>query len=403
MRICRLLVPTLFVLASGCDRQTGVLEPPGSDQSPPSQITNLSVAARSDSTLMLTWTAPENDGASGGAARYLLRMASTPPQEGTWSGSSIVNGPYTPKSAGAPETLVVRKLLPATRHYFALQAVDPDSNWLAVSNVASGVTSGLLQVVTAASFLDRPAWSPDGSRIAYTLGAIYIVNSDGTGRVRVFDQEVWHLSWSPDGTMFTCILGEVAEGPVALLPAEGGTPELVDLPAVFWAPRYPAWSPAGTEIAVVVGDWSRGIAVLPVAGGETHGIASAREIAAPAWSPDGSMMAYAAVVDHAGEWGLWTHPTNGGQAKQLYSGDVFSPSYSADGEWIAFVAVRGDISEIRLVPAGGGTSIPLHLPDEPDARNPQRLAWSPDGTRIAFVSQSGRLWVYSLDPVGPQQ
>ena len=114
------------------------------------------------------------------------------------------------------------------------------------------------------------------------------------------------------------------------------------------------------------------------------------------------MMTYAAVVDDTG-WGLWTHPTTRGQAKQLYSGDVFSPSYSADGEWIAFVAFRGDISEIRLVPAEGGTSIPLHLPDEPDARNPQRLAWSPDGTRIAFVSRSGRLWIYSLDLTSSRQ
>ena len=44
----RLLIPVLSVIIAGCDQEHRVLNPPEVDQTPPSQVTDLFVAARSD-------------------------------------------------------------------------------------------------------------------------------------------------------------------------------------------------------------------------------------------------------------------------------------------------------------------------------------------------------------------
>src|SRR3989441_5850540 len=86
---------------------------------------------------------------------------------------------------------------------------DDSPSWLGaelgVVNVDGTGETALTPVVTS-GYLDWPAWSPNGAKIAYTGGGtphIYVMNADGSGAAplpALVGDTVDHAAWSPDGT-----------------------------------------------------------------------------------------------------------------------------------------------------------------------------------------------------------
>lgn len=194
------------------------------------------------------------------------------------------------------------------------------------------------------------AISPDGRLVAYAAGVF--------GRMRIFVRQV-------DGG-----------GRVALS---------ADLPGTH---RWPAWSPDGSRLAFMGPD---GIYVVPALGG-----AAARAVTdpghvllTPGWSPDGTQLAW------ADDRGIWTRALDGGEPRLLTGARAaHSPAFSPDGRWVAFVdenatyiADVGNIapSAIAVVPASGGEARRLTAATRMHA-SPR---WSPDGRSLLFVSDLG--------------
>ena len=100
-------------------------------------------------------------------------------------------------------------------------------------------------------------------------------------------------------------------------------------------------------------------------------------------SPDASRIAFQAVGR------VWIAPADGGAPTRLTSGDgphEFSPSWSPDGQWIAYTTWGGEEGgHVWKIPAGGGT--PRQLTTSPSEY--AHPVWSLDGSEIVVTRGSG--------------
>ena len=239
-----------------------------------------------------------------------------------------------------------------------------------------------------------PAWSPDGTRIAFVsgrhtgLGAflnegeIYVVNLDGSGETRLTRSGGTSdgPTWSPDGSriMFW------SDGEIHVMEADGS--DAINLTKNAGLDGYPAWSPDGSRFAFTSGrDGNAEIYVMNADGsGATNLTNNAADDWNPVWSPDSRRIAFISSRN-AGIADIYLMNADGsGQANLTYSHASDShPAWSPDGTRIAFTASpRFYDSEVYVINTDGSgeTNLTNHAADDAGP------VWSPDGSRIAFVS-----------------
>jgi Tol biopolymer transport system component len=175
--------------------------------------------------------------------------------------------------------------------------------------------------------------------------------------------------------------------------------------------RSADWSPDGTRLAFA--EWSykvpdpRGIYVLDLRTGGTtrltHCVNDCVYQQDIDWSPDGSKIAYS---DDGG--GIFVMGADGSNQTRLPTGSVegpSNPSWSPDGTRIAFSGYKGDNSLVFTMNLDGSDLTPLN--EGPGPEGPGSPSWSPDGTKIAFFATpkvapryGSQVWVMSTDGSG---
>ncbi len=232
-----------------------------------------------------------------------------------------------------------------------------------------------------------PAWSPDGSRIAWAQGAgpaweVWTASADGSSAARVGPpiDALFQVAWASHDELLTA-----ANYRLSRVRLDGTRTDFGDgINVVVDASR----SLAAWQSADLCPSCHGPLLVRRLAGGRVVKLGGDAQNGFPTFSPDGRRVAFSRSFEAAGRFeragGIWTAPSAGGAPKQIVKTGS-CPSWSPDGTRIAY----GDRTGIRLVaPAGGRTTLLLR------ARKGARLcpgAWSPDSRAIALPAADGRL------------
>jgi len=145
---------TLLLLLASCGSEETVAP----DSTPPAAVQNLTTGSPASNSVLLTWTAPGDDGASGTANLYDIRFSTAGAiTEATWAAARQASGEPAPAVGGALQSFQVTGLAPETPYWFALATADEVGNRSALSNSP--------QATTAAGFSDDFIRIPSGQFI----------------------------------------------------------------------------------------------------------------------------------------------------------------------------------------------------------------------------------------------
>ena len=252
--------------------------------------------------------------------------------------------------------------------------------------VGLAVSSHDVDVAETATFSDVKISVPDatGTTLYSTLETIDIASTDRR-TVEVFDRWIEAPNWTSDDRLIYN-----GDGLLYAIPVAGGEETRIDSGFATRCNNDHGLSPDGTRIAISdqsQDDGASAIYTLPIGGGAPTRITEHTPSYWHGWSPDGSTLAFCGERD--GAFGIFTIPADGGHETRLTTARHLDdgPDYSPDGEWIYFNSDRTGRMQIWRIPASGGDAERVTDDDTAD--------WfphiSPDGRWMVYLAYDGEV------------
>jgi Tol biopolymer transport system component len=263
-----------------------------------------------------------------------------------------------------------------------------------------------------------PKFSPDGTKIAFVRSGggvpssqIFMMNPDGSSPRALTNTTLGNSdpTWSPNGTQIAFVsLRDKNVPQIWIMDADGSNAHEVTSDSA--AKSQLAWSPRGDRILFVGPPATQGLrdiySITPTGTGRVDltNDPSTSDLN-PAWSPDGSRIAYSGPHHPTGSVGgdLWIMNADGSNKQPFqhetngYSDGGF-PAWSPDGTRLAFSANNGSgYYHLWSAPSGGGQNtdlvankVPGGNPNDQEADWQPRPGTTPPGSSPPPAPQAGR-------------
>jgi len=274
---------------------------------------------------------------------------------------------------------------------------------VALVTVSLGIVLSIASAAPAARSV--AAGSAEPVRLTFRAGSsICLAHPDGTQRrrfVRVTTHSISGVTWSPKGKYAALIRGGSRTGADLVVADERGHTLRHLIRHFSYPPDDPVWSPDGRWIAVEGGGHGGSIGVVPASGGgwaAWHMLWATPTLSdgldSPTWTADSRRLAFTVGFFNPipfQESGVYTIGIDRSDFRLLIPGG-YTPAYSPDGSQLAYVRA-GDI----WVSDADGTN-PRHVTTGGADGRP---AWSPRGRLIAFERTiAGHTSIYAVKPDG---
>ncbi len=227
-------------------------------------------------------------------------------------------------------------------------------------------THSVKTLIEAPGYVLNPAFSPDGSKLAYTRGPGYIshdlfVMDSTTGQSRQLTKElrsIGGVAWTPDGTSLIFSSNRLGLFSLWRIDARQGEPQRLTVGAADAV--SPTVARSGERMAylsrrVNINLWRYPLEDSVTAGRQPERLVSSTRISTePDYSPDGSRIAFAS--ERSGSWEIWTTRSDGTQPLQLTNmpgQQSASPRWSPDGQSIVFDTRCEGHADLAVIGAQG--------------------------------------------------